>query len=218
MRTAVLICTGLMLAGCNIVTSPKPLFFARDAEGQAQLRPGVWVEDKASCAFDSALPVDKWPDCIDSFVVRPGEILAAHDPAAPPGPYPPNHFKMLLARGDPAVMQVEISEPDAPPMGYVYGGVRPLKLDVQGRIVAYKMWLALCGPPPAPDPTGAHSTVATQAPLDGLVVDKKLENCVASTQGPVRTSVKLSEAWNDADEKNAKDHGDRAHWVRDGEK
>ena len=218
MRTGVLICAGLMLAGCNIVTSRTPLFFAKDAQGQAQLRPGVWMDEKPDCRFDTTLPVDKWPDCADTWVVRPGEVLAAHDAAKPAGSDGWTHYKIILAHGDPPVLQVAVGEEAGVALGYVYAGLKPLKLDDQGRVVEYKSWIAMCGPPPPADATGAHSAIATQAPIEGMEMDAKHENCTASAPEPVRQSVRLSEAWNDKDASKTDEGRNLAHWVRDGEK
>jgi hypothetical protein len=93
--------------------------------------------------------------------------------------------------------------------------VRLLKTDAQGRIVEYKAWAALCGPPPAPDPTGEKSAAVTDKLLAGLVVDKDNQDCIAIAQGPVRVSARASEAWG-GDEDNR--DRDTVRWVRDGDR
>ena len=214
MRIAAWVCAALMLGGCNFVTSPKPLFFAKDATGQPQLKPGIWMDEKAGCTIDPSQPLAKWPDCSDAWVVRPDEILAAKEadkPAKASSAW--THYKIVLARGDPAVLQVEVGNDGDLQLGYVYGGLRPLKLDAQGRVIEYKLWPALCGPPPA-EPTDTKGGFVTRHPIEGLKVDEKLQDCVASAQGPVQASVKLSEAWNDKDDNEGRD---RARWVREGE-
>jgi hypothetical protein len=218
MRIAAIICAAGLLAGCNIVTSEKPLFFARDAAGQPQLRPGVWMDEKTGCDIDLAKPMDKWPDCADAWVVRPGEILAAHDTttAAKPAADGWTHYPFVLARGEPAILQVAMTD-DAGKAAYVYGGLRVLKRDAQNRAVEYKLWPALCGPPPSADASDTGDGMVTRHPIDGLVIDKKNHDCIASDPGPVRVSVTKSEAWNDADAKENEGR-DRAKWVRDGEK
>jgi hypothetical protein len=215
MRMAVLIAAGL-LAGCNMVTSPKPLFFAQDAVGQPQLRPGVWVDEQPGCPVDTDKPRDQWPDCADTWIVRPNEIVAAKDKGKPSDAG--DHYPMLLAKGDPAVMQIALADDGGGPPTYVYIGLRVLKRDGQGRVVEYKMWPALCGPPPPPaDPSPDGDPMLTRHPIDGLVIDRKNHDCVASEPGPVRVSVEKSEAWSDTGAKD--DEGrDRARWVRDGER
>ncbi len=85
-------------------------------------------------------------------------------------------------------------------------------------MIEYKMWPALCGPPPPPgDPNPDGDPMLTRHPIDGLVLDRKNHNCVASAPAPVRVSAQQSEAWNDADAKDNEGR-DRARWVRDGER
>jgi hypothetical protein len=112
-------------------------------------------------------------------------------------------------------MQVEVGDESDGPKGYVYVGVRPLKTDAQGRIVEYKAWPALCGPPPKPDPTGEKSAVITDQLIAGLVADKDKQDCIASAQGPVRVAVVQSEALGGDEDNRGRD---TAHWVRDGDK
>jgi hypothetical protein len=210
MRIAAVIAVAALLGGCNVVTSTTPLFSAADARDQAQLRPGLWIQEKQGCAVDTALPIDRWPGCADGWVVRPDEIVAGRDPGAPPATWV--HYPIVLARGDPAILQVAMAENGGAPT-YVYGGLRPLKLDSQGRVVEYRLWPALCGPPPEADPTGKTSATVTQHPIDGLVMDEKNQDCVASDPGPVRESVAKSEAWDNRDNQGR----NLARWVRDGE-
>lgn len=207
-----LICAAAVLAGCNIVTSTTPMFTAADARGQVQLRPGLWMTEKADCVFDTRLPLASWPDCTDSWVIRPGAIVGGRESGAPPSSW--KVYRTVVARNDPPVLQVALDGgPGESQLYYVYAGLKPLKLDDRGRIVEYRYWLALCGPPPASDPTGDASQTVTAHPIDGLVIDKENHDCIASAPGPVRVSARESEAWTDADELCR----DRARWVRDGE-
>jgi hypothetical protein len=82
MRLAALIGLTALLTGCCVVTSTVPLFSRDDIRGQAQLRSGVWIEEKQGCAVDTAQPVVSWAGCADVWVVRPNEILAGRDPGA----------------------------------------------------------------------------------------------------------------------------------------
>jgi hypothetical protein len=200
----------LMLGGCNLITSPTPMFSSADVRGQAQTRPGVWTEDQKDCAFDERQPMDTWPHCASGWVVQPGGVLAA-----PPGdPPPPLHlYPTLLVAGDPPILQVRADDKPGAPPTYVYLGVKVLKTDAEGRITAYKGWPALCGPPPPKNTDGSPTNNGrTLQIIEGLKPDPDGANCIASTPAPIRLSAARSEAWRD----NA-DH-DHAHWVRDGEK
>jgi hypothetical protein len=170
------------------------------------------MDEDPTCSVDTAKPMTDWPDCADAWVVHPGEILAGRDRGTPPSSW--THYKTLITRGDPAVLQVEMGADGTDPGGFVYAGVRVLKSDANGRVVEYRLWPALCGPPPAPDPTGEKSAVLSDRPIAGLVADKDKQDCIASAQGPVLASVKQSEAWADKDSRGR----DTARWVRDGDR
>jgi hypothetical protein len=213
MRISAVIGLGAMLAGCNMVTSTTPLFSSADARGQAQFRSGVWMDEDKTCAVDTSKPIGEWPDCADGWVVHPGEVLAGRDAKTPPSAW--QHYKTLLTGGDPAVMQIQVGDDGDGPNGYVYVGVRVLKSDAQGRIVEYKAWPALCGPPPTSDPTGEKSAVVTDKLIAGLVIDKDKQDCIASAQGPVRVSVRASEAWGGDEDHRGRDF---ARWIRDGDR
>jgi hypothetical protein len=213
-RIAALIAFAALLTGCNMVTSPKPLFFAADAVGQPQLRPGVWVSKGPACVIDEQTPREAWPDCADSWIVRPGEVINSKNKDRPQGAG--DHFPIVLAKGDPAVLQIGLTDDAGLFAAYVYMGLRVLKRDAEGRVIAYKLWPALCGPPPKADPNATGDLQLTARPIAGLVLDTKNHDCIASAQAPVHRSVSLSEAWNDED--SAASGHDEARWVRDDER
>jgi hypothetical protein len=210
MRIVALVGLAAMLAGCNTITSTTPLFSSADTRGQAQPRPGVWMDEDSTCVFDTSKPIGAWPGCADAWVVHPGAILAGREPGTPITAW--TSYKTILTKGDPAVLQIEVGA-DSPPKGYIYVGLRSLKLDAQGRVVEYKAWPALCGPPPPPDPNGQNTNV-TQQPIPGLVINKDHSDCTASAKGPVLVSVRESEAWGGDTDGRGRDH---VRWIRDGD-
>jgi hypothetical protein len=216
MRITVLVAlsvAALGLAGCDIVTSTTPMFSEADAHGQAQLRAGVWMDEHQTCDFDVKAPVDTWPSCANGWVVRPGAVTGPRERGAPRAAWVTS--PIVLAAGDPAVLQIRLGDEDGLAVTYIYAGVRPLKRDAEGRITEMASWPALCGPPPPPDPSGKDPNSKdggglTQAPIEGLTLDPAHKTCIATTPGPVHVSVLKSEAWNGAP--------DRSRWVRDGER
>jgi|SRR5579862_279381 hypothetical protein len=204
------------LAGCgNAVTSPKALFAAPDARGQAQPRPGVWGYSSSTklptCKVDTSQPVGTWDSCAGGFIVRPGEIYSQDGPDKPLK----LDYRFVLARGAPAVLQaLELGDKDFGGQ-YYFAGVRPLKFDAQGRVIELRAWQAMCGPPPPDDPTGnAHKL--TDRMIPGLTADDRRDNCIAKSAAPVRLSAKDSDSWA------AKSSGGVSEmylqWVRDGER
>lgn len=190
----------LALGGCNIVYSERPLVTA----GGAQLRPGVWMKPEPPCEFDRAKPAKDWPECAGAAVIRPDRIVQPGKPG--------KDIAYVLAGGDPPVLQIPLEKELKKPI-FVYGGLRVSKTDEKGRITEFRTWVAQCGPPPAKPKEGdAKSSFVTAHPLPGLKIDKDSGMCLATTPGPVRASVKASEAWDDGDKSKAP-----ASWVRDGE-
>ena len=208
MRIAGTLIAALGLAGCNMVTSTTPMFTEKDARGQAQPRPGVWMEERPTCDFDVKVPVDSWPKCARGWIVAPGAAIGPRAQGAPRAAWVSS--QTVFAAGDPPIMQIKIEglAEFAPP--YFYGGMRPLKLDAEGRIVELRSWPALCGPPPPPDPDSKEIGGLTKQPIEGLTIDHEHENCIAATPDLVRLSVGKSEAWSGEDL--------RSRWVRDGDR
>lgn len=201
MRAIMIVACALALGGCNFVYSEKPMFTAADARGGAPLRPGVWMKPEADCVFDKATPIKTWPSCASAIVVRADRLV---DPAKPG-----KDILYVLTAGDPPVFQTPVVD-DHKATIYVYGGLRTIRKDAQGRVLEFSSWIAQCGPPPPkPKADDAKPRYVTEHPLPGLKIDEKTGMCLALKPGPVRDAVKASEAWSDDTRP--------ASWVRDGE-
>ena len=208
MRIAAVLGAALGLAGCNMVTSTTPMFADKDIRGQAQPRAGVWMSEHQTCDFDAGAPIDTWPKCADGWIVAPGAVIGPREQGAPRAAWVSN--PTVFAAGDPPVMQIHIAGATEPIPPYLYAGIRPLKLDAEGRIVEFKSWPALCGPPPPPDPNSKEIGGLTKEPIEGMTLDQSHQSCIATTPDLVRLSVRKSEAWSG--------DGDRSRWVRDGDR
>ena len=122
----------LSLSGCNMVMTDKPMFASVDGIGAPPLHPGVWRSEKPGCTFDESRPEAQWPLCSDA------------QPSVGDPPF------WQEARGEPVILQMPVVLPGgkASDAAYVYLAIRPLRVDVSGRIVAMKSWPVRCGPPP----------------------------------------------------------------------
>ena len=216
LAAAALAASAAALAGCgNAVTSTKALFAASDARGQPQPRPGVWGYSSSSklptCKVDTSQPVGTWDSCAGGFIVRPGEIYSQDGPDKPLK----LEYRFVLARGAPAVFQaLELGDKDLYGQ-YYYAGVRPLKVDAQGRVIELKAWQAMCGPPPPDDPTGSSHKL-TDRMIAGLSPDSRQDNCIAASASSVRISARDSDGWTTRSGGGVSEF--YFQWVRDGEK
>jgi hypothetical protein len=217
---SILIVLGLALLGaCNMVTTKTPLFAPSDAVGAPRLRPGLWADSPdGDCKLVSSRPLAKWPSCAHGFAVTP-DTAGSYDKDSH-GKLTWSTAPYLLAGGDPAVLQLRMTDADIVGPGasitavsYVYLAIRPTKTDSAGRVTAYDGWLVLCGPPPPSDarsPDGKSARYGTLEPVPGMVMDDSGEDCTTTSSQALRTAAAASETW----------HGPnahmRAHWVRDG--
>lgn len=148
MRSLLIACLGLSLAACNMVVTETPMFTAADQTGP-MMREGVWLADDPDCKVDTAKRADAWPECAQWFVYRGGQMEFPNEKPDLPfsGPVP-----IIVAGGEPQVWQMTLGMPakdgdDGAQMN-LYAGFEPLERDGQGRVVRYRSWPALCGPPP----------------------------------------------------------------------
>jgi hypothetical protein len=206
-----IVATLLLLGGCNMVTSKRPLFNVADQAGAPTLRTGLWIRPDPACVFDPATPARTWPECASLVVLHPhrftgllmgGDYRWVRERAQIGVPY-------VLAGAYPSVLQVRLSDPGKPP-AYVFQGLRPTRFDAQGQVIEAKLWLVQCGPPepPRPDQTD-HLYRATKSPLAGLIMDES--NCIARDPQTVVAATRASEGWPQNDGAAAP----TIRWVRD---
>lgn len=202
----------LGLQACAMVGSDKALFSSADTRGAPVLRPGLWAMPDADCKdFDPAKPVSEWPACANLIKVDAAVISGAQK--QDDGSMKTMTLAYILAAGEPRVLQLTApadKKPDDP--NFLYVGVRPTKVDGQGRVVEIQAWLALCEPPDSKALTAPHRI----HPLPGLTPTKDGKGCLADKPGPVRDAVKASEGWLKAD-----GNGDviiSIRWVKDGDR
>jgi hypothetical protein len=221
-----------LLSACNVVMTEKPLFTEADAAGAPALRPGVWLFfEEPGCKVDTSQPFVEWPDCAGGGLVGPADIKG-HKQDAPPDQLETAPY--VLATGDPRVIQLQVdvdlsahadvsasgegatanastSSASSHSQPYGYGGVRPTKLDDQGRIVAFTLWPVQCGPPPPKDANGDDTAPATLKPLPGLTMKDGDPVCSTTSAAALRAAAKASEAWAPQPPRDAR-------WLRDAQR
>lgn len=209
-----------LLAACNLVTSPEPLFTPADTVGAPILRDGLWLssgdglglgQSSDDCEVDVALPADQWPACVRWYVVERGQIRTFEKPEdGGQGEWTSEPF--LLAAGQPAILQLDLRA--APVLkgilqseGFLYQGVEPTGRDEAGRVIAFDAWFAYCGPPPDWDAKPSRERAGqTRKPFKGLKLHRHDPNCTASKASAVRSAAAASRAL---------DMSSSDRWIRD---
>jgi hypothetical protein len=208
-----------LLGACNMVVTKDPVFARADGAGAPQMRPGVWNGGPAAdCQFDQAKPLQDWPACANGFLVKRDGTFAEFSNQAGKQVLAPTD--VVLAAGEPRIMQLHVtSGADDPlmPSAYFYAGLEATKRDDQGRIVAARAWIVVCGPPRPPDAAvakgaGDQSHLGTLHPFAGLTMDKDGNNCSPVSKAALRSAAHESFALTAPKDISA------ATWVRDGEK
>jgi hypothetical protein len=201
-----LIAACLLLGACNVVVTKAPLFSKADESGAPALRPGLWrMGSEPDCMVDESKPLIDWPKCARGVVIRDGAGgYYDRDSGAPVWATQP----IILATGTPRIGQIQAKisgdvKVSADP--YIYAGIRAVKTDSEGRIVALSLWPVQCGPPPSGDTTGG-----TAKPLPGIEMAPGDPVCSTKSTDALRAAAKASEAWSPKLM--------TARWLRDAER
>ncbi len=202
MRKVLAALLGLALGGCNLVVSEQP-WFAAGAAQQPGLKDGLWVNLKdAKCRFDPAEAIQDWPDCAQPMLVQGGYYRGPGPGQGDPGQLADvdkwERMAHLLAAGEPAIDQIDLSSADEadaarPTKGYLYLATRITARDEQGRAVAVVRWPVACGPLPKRQSRGKSrpGDHVSAKPFPGLVVKDSI--CTASDIDALRRAAALSE-------------------------
>lgn len=66
----------ILVSGCDVAISEKPMFTEADTAGAPQFENGVWLlEEDSDCHVDAAQRVSRWPECANWVVVRNGQLF-----------------------------------------------------------------------------------------------------------------------------------------------
>lgn len=190
MRRPVLLAVAALLASCNMIYTEKPVFGAAD-KGTPELREGVWLVDEPDCSVDTATPASSWPECADWVLIEdgrmkfPGEKGLTGDGA--------DEMPFLITGGEPRVWQMIFRNPAKKLELTFYAGFEALETGADGKVIRYRSWPSLCGPPPAAGPDGGGSLV-TREPFPGLTMEKD-GSCRPRDADALRAAVAASRAF-----------------------
>lgn len=196
------LCVALVLAalaGCNAVTSERPLFGAAAAADAPDLRTGLWVMPTDGCKVAVRAPIASWPDCANGFVLSDTGLKGGTVDKAGGFQREATYQKV---GGDPLLLQIIPSRgraSDEPAIVYV--GWRPTAADAEGRITQARVWAPLCRKP----------DLGEGRLLPGLISAGKDRPCLATTEVALRGATRQSEAWAFGPE----GLGLTARWVRE---
>lgn len=192
----------LLLGGCGMAVSEKPMFAAADTVGAPQFENGVWLMDvNDDCRVDAAAPVSRWPGCADwavhrdgQWFERDGERGIAIKPLTTP---------MLVVGGDIALVQTEFRPEEGPDNAptYLFMAFDNRERDIVRRR-SITLWNVMCGTYPE------GTKPADDGSSDGIVRFPGFdEECRPASQQVLRDAAAASRP---ADAKLA-----RLQWARD---
>lgn len=134
----------LLLGGCGLAVSEKPMFAATDTVGAPRFADGIWLlKDDAECRFDAAEPMSRWPDCAYWAEYRDGRWS---EPVDKEGlVMKPLENDILLVGGKIALMQIgfeaDSSEWDGPTFLFMAFDNRAKG----GKLKSLALWPVMCG-------------------------------------------------------------------------
>jgi hypothetical protein len=170
MRVLVVLLAGLLLSGCNLVTSDEPLFGPADFASGPSLKPGLWRW--RDC--DRSPTDDAASDCEGGVLVGADGRLRIDDKT-----------QVDIIGGSPMIIQTVQLEGGEGSVSYVWAQAEAW--DEQGLLTALRFAPVECGPPP-PNGSGAkRGEWVTRHPTKGLTI--RDNDCVARDADTVRRAA-----------------------------
>lgn len=140
----------LILSGCGIAVSDKPMLAAADTTGAPQFEDGVWLmpglDEEEACKVDTKQPVSAWPACADWALHRDGQWFAREgDSGIATKPVP--REAVVVSNGDVAIIQLESepkpgAEPDPMPYMFIAFDNKPA---ATAKLRSIRFWIVMCG-------------------------------------------------------------------------
>lgn len=142
----------LLLGGCGVAVSDKPMLTEHDIVGAPQFENGVWWFADASedndCVFESAQPVSKWPKCADWVLHRNG-IWFVRDGESGIAIKSVPDSAVSISSGDVAIVQLfdpnNVAAPeDADPTPYSFVAFANRSTATE-KLRSVSFWIVMCG-------------------------------------------------------------------------
>jgi hypothetical protein len=165
------------------LSSDDPLFPVDGTAGGPVPVNGVWAAVPASCDTPTSLDLSTWPKCATPVGFLDGVVAALEKPgpgkkAAPDQFYSIARTKFWVAKGSPAIVQVDV--PIMFSSSTIYIAITPDAVDGAGGFIAATGWPVGCPPTPVAGvtPSGSRCTAST---ADGV------RAAAAMTPDPAKT-------------------------------
>ncbi len=134
----------LLLGGCGMAVSEKPMFAAADAAGAPTFADGVWLmKDDPACRVDAAAPVSRWPGCAHWVEHRGGRWSEPSGGTAPM--VKPLENDILFVGGKIALMQVGFKDGGTEWDGPTYMFMAFDNPAGGDKLKAIALWPVMCG-------------------------------------------------------------------------
>lgn len=142
----------LMLSGCGMAVSDKPMLEQADTAGAPQFADGVWlmpeVDKESDCKVDVAKPVSSWPDCATWALHKDGQWFARYENSGIVTKAVPRDA-VKVSNGDIAIVQLESDTSpaedgtvDPTPYSFIAFDNKPA---ATGKLRAISFWIVMCG-------------------------------------------------------------------------
>jgi hypothetical protein len=191
LTTALIILAGLATSGCaSGLYSSQPLFI----QGKDQLKPGLWALMAPDCATPpTTASIPDWPNCAMPVWIYKQRLTFVVPPV--------NHFDMVLADGNPRILQFDVRETSfydkGKTLNYIYWTFTP-----EGQPPYVR---GIVRPIRCPDPAKPIEGIAPQN--SGAVAD--VGTCVTTSAAAVGKAAQVPATGKD------KDKDGRAIWIAD---
>lgn len=198
----------LLLGGCDIANSDRPMFPEVDTVDAPRFENGVWaLSEQDDCSVDKTRPVSKWPECADwafhqdgRWFVRAGNMGVEVRPVAD---------SVVVVGGEVAIVQIELL-PDDPDEGVTFWFWAFDYLAANEPLREFALWQVLCG---LRETQSVKATTDTESPDEEAVKEVLVrfqgfnEKCQPDSVASLRAAALASRP-------SSVDDRDRFQWVR----